>query len=277
MFRHQGKRRTLRHNLRIATILSFVAGIVNVTGFLAFSELTTNVTGHFALFIRDVAEFKLWKGTIYFLYIFSFLFGSFASSFLIEQFKANRKLNVFVLPTLIESAILLFIGLTSKQIHASYPELIVCLLLFAMGSQNSFVTKISNAVVRTTHLTGLFTDLGIELSQLFFPKTHPNREKIKANIKLRLYIICFFFLGGIAGGFLYSTMDLKLKALLFGALVLLTSLFYDDFKFRLIKVTRRFKRSSKASIKRGLRNKASTPKHQSQVTPLKLDDLIKKR
>lgn len=276
MFRHQGKRRTLRHNLRIATILSFVAGIVNVTGFLAFSELTTNVTGHFALFIRDVAEFKLWKGTIYFLYIFSFLFGSFASSFLIEQFKANRKLNVFVLPTLIESAILLFIGLTSMQIHASYPELIVCLLLFAMGSQNSFVTKISNAVVRTTHLTGLFTDLGIELSQLFFPKTHPNREKIKANIKLRLYIICFFFLGGIAGGFLYSTMDLKLKALLFGALVLLTSLFYDDFKFRLIKVTRRFKRSSKASIKRGLRNKASTPKHQSQVTPLKLDDLIKK-
>ena len=277
MFRHQGKRRTLRHNLRIATILSFVAGIVNVTGFLAFSELTTNVTGHFALFIRDVAEFKLWKGTIYFLYIFSFLFGSFASSFLIEQFKANRKLNVFVLPTLIESAILLFIGLTSMQIHASYPELIVCLLLFAMGSQNSFVTKISNAVVRTTHLTGLFTDLGIELSQLFFPKTHPNREKIKANIKLRLYIICFFFLGGIAGGFLYSTMDLKLKALLFGALVLLTSLFYDDFKFRLIKVTRRFKRSSKASIKRGLRNKASTPKHQSQITPLKLDDLIKKR
>ena len=277
MFRHQGKRRTLRHNLRIATILSFVAGIVNVTGFLAFSELTTNVTGHFALFIRDVAEFKLWKGTIYFLYIFSFLFGSFASSFLIEQFKANRKLNVFVLPTLIESAILLFIGLTSMQIHASYPELIVCLLLFAMGSQNSFVTKISNAVVRTTHLTGLFTDLGIELSQLFFPKTHPNREKIKANIKLRLYIICFFFLGGIAGGFLYSTMDLKLKALLFGALVLLTSLFYDDFKFRLIKVTRRFKRSSKASIKRGLRNKASTPKHQSQITPLKLDNLIKKR
>ncbi|MEO9076992.1 MAG: YoaK family protein [Gelidibacter sp.] len=249
MFRHQGKSRTLTHNLRIATILSFVAGIVNVSGFLAFSELTTNVTGHFALFIRDVADFKLWKGTIYFLYIFSFLFGSFASSFLIEQFKASRKLNVFVLPTLIESAILLSIGFTSAQVHATYPELIVCLLLFAMGSQNSFVTKISNAVVRTTHLTGLFTDLGIELSQLFFPKIHPNRTKIKANIKLRLYIICFFFLGGLTGGFLYSTMDLKLKALIFGALILLTSLFYDDFKFRLIKVTRRFRHRRRASIK----------------------------
>ena len=51
MFRHQGKSRTLKHNLRIATVLSFVAGTVNVTGFLAFKQLTTNVTGHFALFI----------------------------------------------------------------------------------------------------------------------------------------------------------------------------------------------------------------------------------
>ena len=99
MFRHQGKSRTLKHNLRIATILSFVAGIVNVTGFLAFKQLTTNVTGHFALFISDVANFEFWKGTVYFLYIFSFLFGSFLSGFLIEKFKENRKLNVFVLPT----------------------------------------------------------------------------------------------------------------------------------------------------------------------------------
>ncbi len=257
MFRHQGRSRTLKHNLRIATILSFVAGIVNVSGFLAFSELTTNVTGHFALFIRDVADFKLWKGTIYFLYIFSFLFGSFASSFLIEQFKANKKLNVFVLPTLIESAILLSIGLTSTQIHAAYPELIVCLLLFAMGSQNSFVTKISNAVVRTTHLTGLFTDLGIELSQLFFPKTHTNRKEIKSTIKLRLYIICFFFLGGLGGGFLYSRMDLKLKSLIFGATILLVSLFYDDFKFRLIKMVRNFKHRKKVSFKFRTRSRIS--------------------
>jgi uncharacterized membrane protein YoaK (UPF0700 family) len=43
-------------------------------------------------------------------------------------------------------------------------------MLFAMGMQNAMVTKISQSIVRTTHLTGLFTDLGIELSQLFFYK-----------------------------------------------------------------------------------------------------------
>ena len=92
MFRHQGKSRTIKHNLRIATILSFVAGVVNVTGFLSFKQLTTNVTGHFALFISDVANFEFWKGTIYFLYIFSFLIGSFVSSFLIEKYRENKPL-----------------------------------------------------------------------------------------------------------------------------------------------------------------------------------------
>ena len=247
MFRHQGKSRTLKHNLRIATILSFVAGIVNVTGFLAFKQLTTNVTGHFALFISDVANFEFWKGTVYFLYIFSFLFGSFLSSFLIEKFKENKQLNVFVLPTIIECLILISIAIISNTVEIKYPDLIVCLLLFAMGLQNSFVTKISNAVVRTTHLTGLFTDLGIELSQLFFPESHPNREKIKSTIKLRIYIICFFFLGGIIGGYLYSRLDLKLNTLIFGAIILLISLFYDDLRYKLIRTNRKYKQRKKTA------------------------------
>ncbi len=244
MFRHQGKSRTRKHNLRIATILSFVAGIVNVTGFLAFHQLTTNVTGHFALFIRDVADLEFWKGTVYFLYIFSFLFGSFISSFLIEKFKENGKLNVFVLPTLIECFILLSVVVLSNIASINYPDLIVCTLLFAMGLQNSFVTTISNATVRTTHLTGLFTDLGIELSQLFFPKSHPNRAKIKSIIRLRVYIICFFFLGGLTGGFIFSRLDMQLNTLILAVVILLVSLFYDDMKYSLIKTKRRRKRKN---------------------------------
>jgi len=241
MFRHQGKSRTLKHNLRIATILSFVAGIVNVTGFLAFKQLTTNVTGHFALFINDVANFQFWTGTIYFLYIFSYLFGSFSSSFLIEKYRTNKKLNVYVLPTIIESLILLSIGIVSNLINITLPAVVVCLLLFAMGLQNSFVTKISNAVVRTTHLTGLITDLGIDISHLFFPKLHPQRDKIKANIKLRVFIILFFFAGGLTGGFLYSELNLKLNTLILAALILVVSLLFDDFRYHLIKNRRKNK------------------------------------
>lgn len=249
MFRHQGKSRTYKHNLRIATILSFVAGMVNVTGFLAFHQLTTNVTGHFALFIRDVASFDFWLGTIYFLYIFSFLFGSFASSYLIETFKENKKLNVFVWPTIIEAIIFVCIGLTTNEFQLKFSEVIVCVLLFSMGWQNSFVTKISNAVVRTTHLTGLFTDLGIELSQLLFPDRHPNRGKLKSNIKLHFYVICFFFSGGLVGGFLFSKLNLGLKTLLFGAIILVASLFYDDFRFKLLRVQRQIRHRRRAYLK----------------------------
>ncbi|MEM5540812.1 YoaK family protein [Olleya sp. AS48] len=239
MFRHQGKSRNLKHNLRIATVLSFVAGIVNVVGFLAFNQLTTNVTGHFALFINDVAEFKFWKGTIYFLYIFSFLFGSFCSSFLIEKFRENKQLNVYVIPTLIECFILISIGISSNFLMILYPNIVICLLLFAMGLQNSFVTKISNAVVRTTHLTGLFTDLGIDLSMLLFPKYDAIRVKLKANIKLRIYIILFFFAGGLSGGFFYSKLNLQLNTLIIGATILLISLYYDALRYKVIKVKRK--------------------------------------
>ncbi|MFD2541218.1 YoaK family protein [Lacinutrix gracilariae] len=244
MFRHQGKSRTLKHNLKIATILSFVAGIVNVTGYLAFKQLTTNVTGHFALFISDVANFDFWIGTIYFLYIFSFLFGSFVSGFLIEKYRENKKLNVFVVPTIIECVILISIATFSNFMEIKYPDAVVCLLLFAMGLQNSFVTKISNAIVRTTHLTGLFTDLGIELSQLFFPQSFPQKEKLKSTIKLRIYIICFFFLGGLTGGFLYSRIGLKLNTLTIGAIILFISLIFDDLRYGLIRTKRKYRKKT---------------------------------
>lgn len=113
MFRLQGKSRTLKHNLQIAVVLSFVAGIVNVTGFLSFTQLTTNVTGHFAQFIYDVANFEMWKGLIFLLFIVSFLFGSFTSGWLISKFTENKKLNVYLLPTIIESSILISLPILS--------------------------------------------------------------------------------------------------------------------------------------------------------------------
>ncbi len=239
MFRHQGKSRTLKHNLQIASVLSFVAGIVNVVGFLAINQLTTNVTGHFALFIYDVAHFEFWKGTVYFLYIFSFLAGSFSSSMLIETFRESKRLNVFVLPTIIECIILVSIAVISNLLQVQHPSLTACSLLFAMGLQNAFVTKISSAVVRTTHLTGLFTDLGIDLSHLFFHKLVSQRKKLKSAIRLRIYIISFFFSGGLTGGFLYSKLDLQLNTLIFAAFVLLISLFYDEFRYNVIKIHRK--------------------------------------
>lgn len=224
MFRHQGKFRTHKHNLRIAVLLSLVAGMVNVSGFLAIGKLTTNVTGHFAFFIDDISRQEFINSLIYLVYIFSFLAGAFSSGFLIEK-TTGKKIWNFLLPVLLESAILTGIGFFPELFPA---DAIACSLLFAMGMQNALVTRISNAVVRTTHLTGLFTDLGIELSQLCFGR----EKKLVKTIMLRLNIIFFFFLGGLAGGYFFS--KIHLHSLAIAAVILITGLLFDHFRYRVL-------------------------------------------
>jgi len=194
MFTHKGKTRTLKHNLRIASLLSFVAGIVNVGGFLAVQRLTTNVTGHFAFLVEEIFELNFWQGFVYFLYIFSFFLGSFVSNLIVEIISKISDRLIYVIPIIIESIILLLLAVFGQFLISKNPNLLACSLLFAMGLQNSLVTTISNATVRTTHLTGLFTDLGIELSQLFFYKQKEQKSKLYSSIKLRLAIITFFLL-----------------------------------------------------------------------------------
>ena len=237
MFKHEGKTRTLKHNLSIASLLSFVAGIVNVAGFLAVQKLTTNVTGHFAFFVDEVFQLHFWNGFVYFLYIFFFLFGAFSSNFLLEIKIRKNSPTLYTLPVLVEIAILATIAVFGSYLQIDNPNTIACSLLFAMGLQNALVTKISNATVRTTHLTGLFTDLGIELSQLFFYKEAVQKEKLYASIKLRFTIISFFFIGGIVGGLFYSNM--KLNVLLIAAATLFFGLIYDYIKLKLIVLHRK--------------------------------------
>lgn len=239
MFRHHGKTRTLRHNLRIASLLSFVAGIVSTAGFFSVHQLTTNVTGHFAFFIEEVFKLNFAQSAVFFLYIFSFFFGSFFSNFLIEIITRKNERYIYIVPAVIEIIILFLLGFYGDYLIENNPHFIAFSLLFAMGLQNSFVTTISNAVVRTTHLTGLFTDLGIDLSQLFFYKSKAMKRKLISSIKLRFTIISFFFLGGIAGGMLYSKIGIS--ALMVAAATLVFGLIYDYTRFKIISLARRIK------------------------------------
>ncbi len=243
MFHHQGKNRTNKENLQIAVVLSFVAGMVNVAGFLAFGKLTTNVTGHFAFFIYDISITKFWEGTVFLVYIFSFLAGSFTSGWLIESAHHHKRMNVYLRPTLLECSLLILVVATSYFSVSVPTNFMACMLLFAMGVQNSFVTKISKSIVRTTHITGLMTDLGIEMSQLLYLKRNNhlvNIKNIKFNIQLRFYIILFFFLGGLSSGFLYF-QGMGIYVLLIAVIILLAGLFYDNFRFTYLTRRRKFK------------------------------------
>ncbi len=240
MFRHRGKSRTLIHNLKLASLLSFVAGIVNVSGLFAVQRLTTNVTGHFAFFADEFAKKDFSQGLVYLLFILAFLLGAFCSSLLVESISRFNERFVNTIPVLLEIAILTSVGFLSAATVNAFADVVACLLLFSMGLQNALVTSISNSVVRTTHLTGLFTDLGIELSQLFFYKREEQQQRLRSSIRLRLTIIFFFFIGGLSGGYGYLLFGIRI--LFLAVAVLAAALVYDSVKLQLVQIRRKYLR-----------------------------------
>lgn len=207
-------------------MLSFVAGMVNITGVLSINTLTTNVTGHFAFFAEDFVQQRYSMALAYITYILFFLFGAFVCGFSVEIMLRIKPNISHTFPMLLEMCMLIAAALGGTFVD---DQSLACMLLFSMGLQNALVTKVSNATVRTTHLTGLFTDLGIEISQLFFYRGSTESRKLSKSIYLRLTIILFFFLGGMLGGFLYKLVTFK--SLLFAAFALLIALLYDNLRY----------------------------------------------
>ena len=134
MFRHTGKNRTFIHNLKLASLLSFVAGIVNVSGFFAVQTLTTNVTGHFAYFSDQIVRRDTGSAVLYLLFILCFFAGAVVSGFLVEfAIKNGRNRSMYVIPVSVEIAILTIAGILNEDTVVHHPVSIACSLLFAMG------------------------------------------------------------------------------------------------------------------------------------------------
>jgi len=249
MLRHRGAKRTPRHNLRLATLLGLTAGFVNAAGFLGFAVLTTNVTGHAALFAESIA-FQDWStARVVTLWMLLFLAGAFCSSLITTLMNKNSRFS-YGLPILIEMAILLFTAVYGHKTDATIvsKEVFAGGLLFAMGLQNSLVSVISGSVVRTTHLTGTFTDLGIELAQLIGQKVK-DRSVLKAKILLRLFIIGSFMGGAILGAYLFYHREFQ--SFFIPVFVLFFALLYDLFRIK----AQRYYHSAAKAVKRSIERK----------------------
>lgn len=228
MFRYRGQKRSFSQNIRLAILLCTTAGFVNASGFLGFSVLTTNLTGHAALLAVKLTEGDLRAVRMISLWLLLFLSGAFFSSLYVSRAGRDKR-HSYTIPILIEIAILYFVGYFGHTFdHTTVKtEYFAGSLLFAMGMQNALVSVISGSVVRTTHLTGMFTDLGIDLSAalLKWPKKDVLLQK---KIILRLIIILFFLTGGILGGFAFIKFQYHSFYIAIG--FLLTAICYDFFR-----------------------------------------------
>jgi uncharacterized membrane protein YoaK (UPF0700 family) len=240
MLRHTGARRSYQHNLRLAVLLGINAGFINAAGFLAFAVLTTNVTGHAALLALDVSLQKWRAAGMVALWIFLFFAGSFLSSLYISK-TGRENASAYSVPIVLIILILLFVALFGYSYNGALKETeyFAGSLLFSMGMQNALVSMISGSVVRTTHLTGMVTDLGIDLSTLV-SSDQEALPLLKRRIMLRLVIILSFLFGAITGGLAF--MHLRFNAFYLPIGILLITLFYDYLRIKLTRVYTRGRR-----------------------------------
>ncbi|MBK0379266.1 YoaK family protein [Mucilaginibacter segetis] len=236
MLRHTGKKRSFAHNLRLAILLCLNAGFINAAGFIAFAVLTTNVTGHAALLAVNLTSQGFRAARMVALWLLLFLAGAFCSSLYIGKV-GREKSFAYTVPIVVIILLVLVVAIFGHTYRHRLPETeyFAGSLLFAMGMQNALVSMVSGSVVRTTHLTGMFTDLGIDLSGALLAGK-PSNPAARRRILLRLTIIIFFLLGGLAGGFAFRAW--RFAAFYVPCGLLLVVLFYDYFRVRVKRVIR---------------------------------------
>lgn len=205
-----------------AWALAFIAGMINVVGLLGFEhQAITHLTGTTSMLAAAVAE---WDGKAAWQFaaiIGSFVAGTVLSGYLIQDstLQLGRRYGVALL---VESALLC----TAVPL-LSYNSMVgVYCASCACGLQNAMVSTYSGAVVRTTHLSGMFTDLGIFLGHALRGLPVDTRRA-----KLCFLIISGFLVGGFAGTFAFRWFG-DAALLIPGALTALTSLIYGLYRLR---------------------------------------------
>lgn len=204
-------KRTPQSNRHLGVTLACVAGALNAGGFLAVGQYTSHMTGMLSSAADDFILGKFLPAFAALFMLFAFAWGAACTALIVNYAKRNQFRYVYTPVLLLEALLLLLFGLvgTRLQEHAVVTvSLTTVLLCYVMGLQNALITKISNAEIRTTHVTGLVTDIGIEMGKLIYWNRHQDQpghhHEVDANVqKLRLHLmlVSAFFCGGLLGAF----------------------------------------------------------------------------
>lgn len=236
-----GPERTPLGNRRLGRALAFVAGAVNAGGFFAVGQYTSHMSGVVSALADHAALGELALLGAGLLSLAAFFAGAATSAILINWGRRRGAQSRYALPLALEAALLLLFGLMGSQLAArGMLSATIALLCFVMGLQNAIVTKISRAEIRTTHVTGLVTDIGIELGKLVYwnagrvsaGEPEDGAERVRADrdrLAMLSAMLAMFLLGGVAGALGFKALGYGVTVLLALGLLLLSAIpFFDD-------------------------------------------------
>ena len=197
------RNRTTTANWQLAALLAFTAGAADVSGYLALRQFTSHMSGVVAALAADLAE----RGACVLLQpaivLVCFLAGAAFCALLVNWERRRDRESLFAVPVLVEAVLLASLALPFAPQH---PWFALSLLSFSMGLQNAIITKISHAEIRTTHVTGMITDIGIELGKCLYwnrnTGLHPVRSD-RRRLQLLSLLVGLFFIGGSLGAFAF--------------------------------------------------------------------------
>jgi uncharacterized membrane protein YoaK (UPF0700 family) len=223
----------------LALLLASVAGAVNAISFFALGTHTSHMTGNLANVGEFIANGRWNLAAGAGKLVLAFLLGAITATVLIDQSR-NRRRGRHAAALMVEAATLGAVGLWASS-HPGQPEpTLLWGLAYAMGLQNALVTRVSGAVVRTTHMTGVITDIGIQLVKMmtwvrdgsrghglgglvWMLRRLPTAEQF-ARTRLHLGLATAFFLGCTGGPLLFFYFGAAAMAIPCAVLVLLVVL-----------------------------------------------------
>ena len=202
-----GRERSRESNWRLACFLAFIAGATDVGGYLAVKQYTSHMSGIVSAMSDNSA---LSKGALVaagFTSLLSFLAGASCTAILVNWGKRRLLQSAYAVPLMLEAGLLTIFGLGGSHLEAQrglFIPMAAILLCFTMGLQNAIITKISDAEIRTTHVTGIVTDIGIEFGKLVYwnGSDRPGELMVRADrqkLRLLISLLVLFFAGGILG------------------------------------------------------------------------------
>lgn len=202
-----------------AILLPFNGGFINAATLISFLHNSVGyVTGNIAFAGTYFAEkqYVMFFGMLGL--IFCFLLGSFISGLMIKTEHYHKDYR-YELNLVLQLSFVL-IAMILMHLDIKYCEF---LLAVTMGLQNAMTTHYGAALIRTTHMTGTATDLGILVAHWIKGK---NVQLWK--IKLYALLISFFLLGSIVGAVVF--IHLQAYGLLVSIFIYLIMIFFHKYK-----------------------------------------------
>jgi uncharacterized membrane protein YoaK (UPF0700 family) len=239
-----GRDRTTQADRHLGFTLAFVAGATNAGGYLAVKQYTSHMTGIVSAMADNLVlgAYDVVLGGAGGL--LAFLLGAACSALLVNYARRRQMQSEYAIPLLLEAFLLLCFGMMGARlagVGGFVVPITVMLLCFIMGLQNAVITKLSHAEIRTTHITGIVTDIGIELGRWVY--WHTDGATAPAGIMLHgsrlrvlVMLVIFFFVGGIAGALGFKQLGYTATIPLSLALVMLAGIPVADDLLALIRV-----------------------------------------